>query len=150
MPSAKKPAKDCAGPADGTPCHAKRIIPARHQYCETCRNARALAWRRARDKKKTEEERTLYVRNESGYHGVQKSHQTDGAWQGVVKHDGRIYRTRSFDVASECYKAFLDLYFEVKGEYYTERKESASELRGEANTPLQRLNSYVDFLINIA
>ena len=150
MPSKRKPPKDCAGPADGTPCPAKRIIPAKQWYCETCRDARKVAWRRERDRLKNEEEKTLYVRNESGYPGVQKSHQTEGKWIGLLKHDGKIYRTRSHDVASECYKDYLELYFQIKGEYYQEPKERVSSLRGEANTPLERYNRVMQYLINIA
>lgn len=148
--------KDCKGPVDGTPCPAKRLISLRHWYCETCRDARKLAWMRARDKKKNEEIKTRYVQNASGFPGVQKSHQTDGMWVGVVNHNGKVHRTRSYDIASECYKAYLDLYFEVKGEPAEvldagpEISEDRQQLRGAGNTPLERLDRFVDYLIKIA
>jgi hypothetical protein len=146
--------KACKGPADGTPCPAGMLISPKHWYCETCRDTRRLSWTRARDEKKNAEIRTRYIQNASGYPGVQKSHQTEGMWIGVVNHNGKVHRTRSYDVASECYKAYLDLYFEVKGEEPLDRTENVGKdtggLRECHNTPLERGAAIVDQLINIA
>lgn len=125
----------------------------RKHYCTDCTLER-IAERNKRENRAKADSRKGPGRpiGVSGYPGVYKSTKSD-AWTGEVRRNGQRINIGTWPTPKLAYEARLDIYFSVFGEYPndgTAPKGSNKEIAGEANTPLQRYDRVLQYLINIA
>lgn len=134
-------------------CECGEPKPYRKHYCSAC-SVKRIAERNKRENRAKADSRKGPGRaiGVSGYPGVYKSTKSD-AWTGEVRRNGQRINIGTWPTPKLAYEARLDIYFSVFGEYpndSTAPKGSNKEIAGEANTPLQRYDRVLQYLINIA
>jgi hypothetical protein len=88
----------------------------------------------------------------SGYPGVYRS-AAGPNWTGEVRTGAKRINIGTWPTPKEAYDARVEIYFSVYGEYPVDKFKTPAyneSVKDEANTPLERYNQVMQFLINIA